>query len=1162
MNGKDLARDVANVAWDVLQTLTSSMKFWRMNELTSGTVVPPIDLGADWSAAVARVRAELDSRTLGDAERIARVLYLADMLVDRLRAALDMSPGPDILAWLRPIVAHALLTLATKPRRKTAEKWIVWIAAGVLLLDVRVQESLLGASPVHRAEHGVWSLIERYGTDEAKAMATLVGLEAIIEKIVRYWRRHTALAGRRWRAGFDVPAFEPPPSGGPIDSLAVAREAARWTVTIENSSEEQGLSPSGDYDAFDPPAPATPPAATGFRTTFVAVPPSSRFDPNDTSRRAMVHIGLGGDVAKTWHLGEDTLSAVVGGDAGILVPLPRLTVTPHGWSLTDWGFSWDTAGSFVEATGAIEAALTYSTGLRPRGDQDPAGVSLTVDRFVTEGRISVSGAALPPVGVVSARVDLEGVTLTIGRIPGLGAVLEHGASASFDLGVLLNYPLGGALEFGFRGAAGAELVLPLQQTLRRGSAHIGVRQVRVKARAGRAGDSGDAPNQLALEVTGDFVAGIRGWTLGVDGVGVAVSVGGTEQPNGNLVGVAAVDWRPVWPTRISIDCACPSFRGGGFAAYDAATDRWSGGGEFVAWDKLGLRALFLSEPALTAGRRSWLALATAEFPSPAWFIPKGVGILYANNRATDPAALLAAVAAGDLAAVLFPDDIATHGPAYLATLGRLLPAAADGWVAGLFLRFAGLDDNARVDLGIMYDGGAATRAYLLARVLIGLPSLTEPLVRVEVAALGVWDQARDEYELRAALVNSRAFGGELTGEALMFSGDPDRDDGRAERVRLMSIGGFHPRYVTPGPMIRVPERVALVIEKGDHLRLECRAYLAVTAGALHAGIEASLLARFAGFGIRGNLGFDALFSPSLEFAVAIRVGVALYLGSRQLLGASFEGEFGVVSEDRFPTTYLRGRARISLWFFDYETPRFTLRLGRGGASTSASRDPADALYDALLDRSNWDTGGTPGLRVRPAPRPGWWASPSAPLRFTQTVVPVAVPITHFESRPLGTVRSLDLTMAPPAGAAWHAAPLEAEFAPALFFTLTDEEKLAARGFEALPSGVEVVRPLVSGPGVAITLDCEDLVIDSANPPERSRPGVMEPAVQTLAATLAPHLLAAQHYPPRRPPRVGRDRFAAIDRDGAVVSVDASYAVTLGRTRAAAGLEVVPMREVA
>ena len=1162
MNGKDLARDVANVAWDVLQTLASSMKFWRINGLTSGVVVPPIDLGADWSTAVARVRTELNAGVLGDAERIARVASLADMLVDRVRAILDLSSGPDVLAWLRPMVAHSLLTLVTKPGRNTAENVLVWVAAGVLLLDVRVQESLLGSSPVHRTEHGLWALIEQYGTDEAKALATLVGLEAGIEWLVRLLRNDSALAGRHWRAGFDVPTFEPPPGGAPPDPLAVAREAARWAVAIENNLETGGLSPSDDYDAFDPPAPAIPPAATGFRSTFVAVPPSSRFDPNDTSRRAMVHIGLGGDVAKTWHLGEDTLSAVVGGDAGILLPLPRLTVTPHGWNLTDWGFSWDTAGSFFEATGAIEAALTYSTGLRPRGEQDPAGVSLTVDRFVTEGRISVSGATLPPVGVVSARVDLEGVTLTIGRIPGLGAVLEHGASASFDLGVLLNYPLGGALEFGFRGAAGAELVLPLQQTLRRGSAHIGVRQVRVKVRAGRAGDSGDAPNQLALEITGDFVAGIRGWTLGVDGVGVAVSVGGTEQPNGNLVGVAAVDWRPLWPTRISIDCACPSFRGGGFAAYDAGTDRWSGGGEFMAWDKLGLRALFLSEPALTAGRRSWLALATAEFPSPAWFIPKGVGILYANNRATDPAALLAAVAAGDLTAVLFPEDIAAHGPAYLATLGRLLPAAADGWVAGLFVRFAGLDDNARVDLGIIYDGGAATRAYLLARVLVGLPSLTEPLVRVEVAALGVWDQARDEYELRAALVNSRAFGGELTGEALMFSGDPDRDDGRGERVRLMSIGGFHPRYVTPGPTIRVPERVTLVIEKGDHLRLECRAYLAVTAGALHAGIEASLLARFAGFGIRGNLGFDALFSPSLEFAVAIRVGVALYLGSRQLLGASFEGEFGVVSEDRFPTTYLQGRARISLWFFDYETPRFTLRLGRGGASTSASRDPADALYDALLDRSNWDTGGTPGLRVRPAPRPGWWASPSAPLRFTQAVVPVAVPITHFESRPLGTVRTLDLTMTPPAGAAWHAAPLEAEFAPAMFFTLTDEEKLAARGFEALPGGVEVVRPLVSGPGVAITLDCEDLVIDSANPPERSRPGVLEPAVQTLAATLAPHLIAAQHYPPRRPPRVGRDRFAAIDRDGAVVSVDASYAVTLGRTRAAAELEVVPMREVA
>ncbi len=42
MNAKDLARDVANVAWDVLQTLTSSMKFWRMNGLTSGAVVPGI----------------------------------------------------------------------------------------------------------------------------------------------------------------------------------------------------------------------------------------------------------------------------------------------------------------------------------------------------------------------------------------------------------------------------------------------------------------------------------------------------------------------------------------------------------------------------------------------------------------------------------------------------------------------------------------------------------------------------------------------------------------------------------------------------------------------------------------------------------------------------------------------------------------------------------------------------------------------------------------------------------------------------------------------------------------------------------------------------------------------------------------------------------------
>lgn len=95
MNGSDLAREVVNVTWDVLQTLTSSLKAWRMNELAGGALAPPFDLGADWSAAVAHVRAELDSGALDEAERIARIAYLADLLVDRVRAVLDWQVALD-----------------------------------------------------------------------------------------------------------------------------------------------------------------------------------------------------------------------------------------------------------------------------------------------------------------------------------------------------------------------------------------------------------------------------------------------------------------------------------------------------------------------------------------------------------------------------------------------------------------------------------------------------------------------------------------------------------------------------------------------------------------------------------------------------------------------------------------------------------------------------------------------------------------------------------------------------------------------------------------------------------------------------------------------------------------------------------------------------------
>ena len=380
MNAADVSHNAVELAWDVMQALADSLKPWAIEDVCTRFGVPMIDLGG-WPSTLESLRSEIAAGGMSDAERLARIVALIETLVNRVRELFDISSGNDALLWLRTMLTQAMLLLATEQDRNWLQQILVWVSAGLLLMDLRVQEGMLSSSPIHHTEQGVWPLLERYGTDEVKATIALIAAEFGVERLVGRLRRSTHLSPRRWRFGFDVPAYEPPPIDSDLpDPLAVAREAARWTFGVEYNLENIELV-DARYDAFDLPAPVVEPFATGFRVAFVPVPASSRFDADDTSRPAMIHISLGGDVAETQHFGDSTLSVSVSGDAGILLPVPRMT-----W---DWPWNWDWTppGSFSEVTGGVEMAFQYATARRARADADPSGVSITVDRFVTEGRI-------------------------------------------------------------------------------------------------------------------------------------------------------------------------------------------------------------------------------------------------------------------------------------------------------------------------------------------------------------------------------------------------------------------------------------------------------------------------------------------------------------------------------------------------------------------------------------------------------------------------------------------------------------------------------------------------------------------------------------------------------------------------------------------------------
>src|SRR5262245_61063215 len=189
---------------------------------------------------------------------------------------------------------------------------------------------------------------------------------------------------------------------------------------------------------------------------------------------------------------------------------------------------------------------------------------------------------------------------------------------------------------------------------------------------------------------------------------------------------------------------------------------------------------------------------------------------------------------------MFPDDPLGKATQYLAALERLFPTQKDASVIGLSAKLSGFGGMLTLDLGVLLDFHSSTlrRVYIVAQ-FVGLlrkpkpgetiDPLTQPF-RILADGVASYDTKDDARHPRIQLRNSRIWAGELTGGASLFHGSPETDSTR--RGTYISIGGFHPDYVPPGNKIFVPERLALTLSKGDHLKIQAQAYAAFTPSSL------------------------------------------------------------------------------------------------------------------------------------------------------------------------------------------------------------------------------------------------------------------------------------------------------------------------------------------
>ena len=325
--------------------------------------------------------------------------------------------------------------------------------------------------------------------------------------------------------------------------------------------------------------------------------------------------------------------------------------------------------------------------------------------------------------------------------------------------------------------------------------------------------------------------------------------------------------------------------------------------------------------------------------------------------------------------------------------------------------------------------------------------------------MGVIDFDEGTAAIDAVLVDSRlAHKFPLTGAAAL------RRAGLGRRAELRARG----RRVQPA--LRAAGRRPGARARRDRAELRqqpaavCEAYFAITSNTVQFGARAPLYAAASGFSVEGDVGFDVLVQLApLHFIADFHARCSSKRGSHNL--------FMVVARtarSKGPRPLrVSGKATFEILWCDFSV-RFDTTLVDGEppplppAVDVLAQLNAGACRAAELEHAAQR--GTHARRGAAQPAAG---EPTAPLvldplgqlRVRQQVVPLntARDIDTFGGAPVAGARRFAAHRHPERHAAAAATPLTAPFAPAQFFAMSDDEKLAAPSFESMDAGMRLRR---------------------------------------------------------------------------------------------------------
>lgn len=848
----------------------------------------------------------------------------------------------------------------------------------------------------------------------------------------------------------------------------------------------------------------------------------------------MLTILLESDVADINFGATLALSPAERGDLGLVViPFGNLNFSQ---TLADWLLTLElTAGVQAFAVGPKGLTLLAepgTTSVQARLDAiklpeasasafllgSTNGTRLEIKHFRIAGEASLSGGKQDN-GLL---IEIGSAALVIS--PGDGdsflrdLLPSEGVRTNFDLALGWSNRQG----FYFRGSANLEAQLSVQASVA-GAASIDTVYLAIQT------EFNDIRTTIAAAVS--FKLGPV--TAVVDHIGLE-AVFAFPEDGGNL-GVLDIDIGFKLPSLIGLLIDAGSITGGGFLQYDPENGRYAGALELEIYD-ISVKAIGLLDTKIPGGNPaySFVILITTEFspvPIGFGFTLNGVGGLAGIQRRMVVEELRKRLLQNSLDHILFPENPIRDAAWIVSDLQQVFPPAADRYVFGPMATIGwGQPALLEGELGILLELPAPARLVLLGQFRLALPRKDKAIIELNLDLIGEIDQDRRRIALDGRLRDSRVASFPIEGEMAM------RLVGGDEPNFALSIGGFHPDYRPPADFPKL-KRVTIPIGLDDNPRLTITGYLALTSNTLQIGAAGELYAEAGWFNIKGEAGFNALFTFSpFSFETDLFGRVSLRKGETVLAALKLEATLSG------PTPYhafgevcleIRWAPDICVGFDEQFGPDEQVGLPRV--------DPWPLLLAAVQNLESWSSVRPAGLfrgatlAGLPGGSRGILLEPAGGVTLRQTVVPLNRRITKFgEAQPPPGSDRFDLTLA---GDNWSL--VQDFFAPAQFEQLRDDEKLSRPSFERMDAGITFAQSAVGhGTAVGTQIEYETRIIDSAFEsrldPRRYLPG-LELQMASLSRSAAANAPLRQSGRPKFTPLQPVPPLAALDEERFVVA---------------------------